>query len=203
MAEASEIATAETHVSSELVRRIGAGDRGGEAEMVERYGRGLLFLLRQRTGDEELAQDLRQETFRIAIEKLRAEPLDNPERLAAYLRGVAVNLVSASWRRQSRQATTADTAVIEATPASDPGPFDHLSSEQVATAVRALLQELTVERDRQVLIRLYLHEQDRETICAALGLDSTHFNRVVFRARQRLKTLLLRADRGRDLRPVE
>ena len=43
--------------------------------MFERYARGLLFLLKQRTRDVELAQDLRQETFRIAIEKLRDGPV--------------------------------------------------------------------------------------------------------------------------------
>jgi RNA polymerase sigma-70 factor (ECF subfamily) len=195
--------TQEPQVSAEIVARIGAGDRSAESLLVERYGRGLLFLLRRRTEDTELAKDLRQETFRIAIEKLRAEPIENPERLAAFLRGVAVNLVGSSWRKKSRQATTADTEVIEALAADDPTPFDELSRAQVSGAVRTLLQELTVARDREILTRLYLEEQDRETICATLGLDSVHFNRVLFRAKQRFRELLLASNQGANLRPVK
>jgi len=201
--EASDAASVESRYSADLVRRIVAGDRSAEAAMVERYGRALLFLLRRRTRDDDLAQDFRQEAFRIAVEKLRAGPIENPERLGAYLRGVAVNLVSANWRRSDRQATAADTDMIEAMAGDDPGPFDDISRAQVTAAVRKLLEELTVERDREILVRLYLRDQDRDEICRALGLDSVHFNRVLFRARQRFKALLMQSGETPDLRAVK
>ena len=62
---------------------------------------GLLYLLKRRTRDPELALDLRQDTFRVAIEKLRGSRLDEPERLAAYLRGVALNLLIAQQRKDT------------------------------------------------------------------------------------------------------
>jgi len=201
--EASDAASVESQVSADLVERIVKGDRSAEHAMFERYARGLLFLLKQRTRDVELAQDLRQETFRIAIEKLRDGPIENPERLGAYLRGVAMNLVAADWRRKDRQATQPDSDAIEAMAGSDPGPFDSLSRDQIAAAVRAVLAELTVPRDRELLIRLYLKEQDKDEICEALGLESLHFNRVLFRAKQRFKTLLLQSDEGPNLRAVK
>lgn len=203
MIEASDAVSAEAKVSADLVRRIGAGDHSAETSMVERYGRGLLLLLRRRTGDAELAQDMRQEVFRIAIEKLRSSPINDSERLAAYLRGVAVNLVSASWRKARRQATSADSEAVEAAAGDDPGPFDRLSRAQVQTAVKALLDELPVPRDREILTRLYLDEQDRESICQALSLEAVHFNRVLFRAKQRFKALLLREGKAEHLWPVE
>lgn len=193
----------EPAIAADLVARIGRGARDAEEAMVRRYGPGLLYLLKRRTRDFELAQDLRQDTFRVAIEKLRASPLDEPERLAAYLRAVALNLWIAHQRKQVRRGTSADSDAVEA--AADPadsGPFEHVSRAQVRDAVGVLLDELATPRDREILKRLYLRDEDKEAICAALGVDATHFNRVLFRAKQRFRELLVRADRRNKLRLV-
>lgn len=193
----------EPEIAADLVARIGRGARDAEEAMVRRYGPGLLYLLKRRTRDPELALDLRQDTFRVALEKLRSEPLDEPERLAAYLRGVALNLWIAHRRKQARRATTADSDAVEA--AADPGdggPFESVSREQVRDAVGVLLEELGTPRDREILRRVYLRDEDKDHVCAALGVDATHFSRVLFRAKQRFRELLARAERRNKLRLV-
>lgn len=201
MAEASETQV-EARISADLVARIGRGDSAAEHEMVARYERGLGYLLRRRTGDADLARDLCQDTFRVAIEKLRAEPLNEPERLAGYLRGVAVNLVVGLERKNARRATTSDSDRVEATADGRAGPFDDVSSEQVGAAVRRLLGELRTPRDREILTRLYIYDEDKDSICRSLGIDSTHFNRVLYRAKQRFRELLVDAERKSGLRLV-
>jgi RNA polymerase sigma-70 factor (ECF subfamily) len=190
----------EPEISADLVARIGRGERPAEAELVRRYERGLLYLLKRQTGDLELALDLRQDTFRIAIEKLRTEALNEPERLTAYLRGVALNLLIAHRRKNLRRATTADSEAVEAAADQRGGPFEDVSAEQVRHAVRLMLQELHTPRDREILTRLYLDEEDKDSICASLGVDSIHFNRVLFRAKQRFRDLLMRAEQGKGLK---
>jgi RNA polymerase sigma-70 factor, ECF subfamily len=193
----------EPQIAADLVARIGRGARDAEDAMVRRYGAGLLYLLKRRTRDPDLALDLRQDTFRVALEKLRATPIDEPERLAAYLRGVALNLWIAHQRKHARRATTADSeAVEEAADETAAGPFENVSREQVRDAVGVLLGELGTPRDREILKRLYLDDEDKDAICAALGVDATHFNRVLFRAKQRFRELLMRADRRNKLRLV-
>jgi len=77
-------------------------------------------------------------------------------------------------------------------------PFDHVSSEQVQRIVRTLLGELAVPRDREILVRTYLKDEDKAAICEKLGIDSAHYNRVLFRAKQRFRELLVSAAaRGR------
>lgn len=202
VAERSDIER-EPEIAADLVARIGRGGRDAEEAMVRRYGAGLLYLLKRRTRDPDLAQDLRQDTFRVAIEKLRASPLDEPERLAAYLRGVALNLWIAHQRKYVRRATTADSDAVEAAAdTGDGGPFENVSRAQVRDAVGVLLDELGTPRDREILQRVYLRDEDKEDICAALGVDATHFNRVLFRAKQRFRELLVRADRRNKLRLV-
>jgi RNA polymerase sigma-70 factor, ECF subfamily len=192
----------EAEIAARLVREIRAGGRAAEAEMIARYSAGLLFLLKRRTRDTELARDLRQDTLRVAIEKLRTEPIEQPERLAAYLRGVALNLLMAQRRKDMRRATSADSAAVESAPDAAAGPFEHVSSAQTRRAVTALLAELRTPRDREILTRLYLEDADKDDICAALGIDSTHFNRVLFRAKQRFREILTRAGPSDRLRVV-
>lgn len=192
----------EARVSAELAQRIGRGDRSAEAELFERYGRGVLYLLKRKTRDPELALDLRQETFRVGIEHLRAHGLQEADRIGAYLRGIAVNLAIADGRKTARRATTADSEAVELVADPAAGPVESVSREQVRDAVRSLLAELPVARDREILVRFYLEDEDKESICTGLGVDSAHFNRVLFRAKQRFGELVARAEQRGKLRLV-
>lgn len=192
----------EHEIAADLAHQIGQGVRAAEQALVARYGPPLHFMLKQRTRDSELALDVRQEALRIVIEKLRAGSLEQPERLGGYLRGIALKLCGAQRRKESRRATTADSDAIESLADDRPDPADQLSDEQLKRTVRALLGELSTPRDRDILTRLYLLEEDKDTICTALGIDSLHFNRVLFRAKQRFRELLVRAEQHGELRLV-
>ncbi|MCG8460546.1 MAG: sigma-70 family RNA polymerase sigma factor, partial [Holophagales bacterium] len=176
----------------DLVRRIQAGDLAAEAEMVERYSRGILFMLRRFTGDEARAEDLHQETFRLALEKVRGGELREPGKLSVFLHGIARNLSIADYRQSSRHPTLADGEVIEASPDGGPSPLRHLLAKENADIVRRLLAELEPERDRAILLEFLVAERPKAEICAELGLTSLHFNRVLHRARQRLRDLVRR-----------
>ena len=192
----------EAQISAEFVKRIGQGDRHAEEELVRRYQRGLIYLLKRRTRDPQLALDLAQETFRIAIEKLRKTPIEQVERLVGYLRGTALNLATADVRKHTRRGTTADSDAVDAAADDAAGPFDHVSAEQVQRVVRKLLDELPVPRDREILVRTYLKDEDKSSICDGLRIDSAHYNRVLFRAKQRFRELLANAASERGLRVV-
>jgi RNA polymerase sigma-70 factor (ECF subfamily) len=53
-----------------------------------------------------------------------------------------------------------------------------------------VLEALPVTRDREIVKRFYLDEEDKERICGELGLSPVHFDRVIFRARQRMRAML-------------
>jgi RNA polymerase sigma-70 factor (ECF subfamily) len=192
----------EHEIAADLARQIGEGVRAAEETLVARYGPPLHFMLKQRTRDSELALDVRQEALRIVIEKLRAGTLEQPERLGGYLRGVALKLCGAQRRKERRRATTADSDAIEAIADTRADPAERVSDEQLRRAVRTLLAELSTPRDRDILTRVYLLEEDKDTICAALGVDSLHFNRVLFRAKERFREVLERAEQHGELRLV-
>ncbi len=180
----------EAIAAADLVGRIVAGDRTAEAELVQRYGERLLFLLRRWTRDPDAAEDLYQETLRRAIEKLRAGALRQPERRAAYLVGLAKNLATYHYRKGDRRAAHHRDPGEKAELAdSSPSLLSRLLKREKVHLVRQVLAELPTDRDREVLSRFYLAEDDSKTICAELGLAATHLKRVLFRARQRYRAL--------------
>ncbi len=177
----------------DLVRRIVSGEPAAEAELVQRFSRALSFLLRRLTRDEAAAEDLYQETFRLVIEKVRRGELREPERLPGFVSSLARNLFLGSARRGGRrQQWHGDFEAIETAPDPAPGQLAKLLTQERAAAVRHVLAELKNDRDREILSRYYIAGEDKEAICHDLGLSDLHFNRVLFRARQRYKELFER-----------
>ncbi|MEM8960555.1 MAG: sigma-70 family RNA polymerase sigma factor [Acidobacteriota bacterium] len=180
----------EAGIATELVDRARAGDDQAAAEIFTRYQRGLLYLLRRWTGgDTELAEDLLQDTFGVVLERIREDGLGDPSRLAGFLHATARNLLRNARRKTLRRRTDADTDTIDTATDHRAGPLHSTLRTEEAQVVRQVIAELGTERDRQLLYRYYLAEEDKDAICSDLALDRVHFNRVLFRARQRFKTL--------------
>jgi len=56
--------------------------------------------------------------------------------------------------------------------------------------VRSIIESLPTLRDREIVKRFYLDEDEKDAICRDLGLSPLHFDKVIFRARQRMRALL-------------
>ena len=187
--------------AAELVRRVEGGDRSAEAELVRRHGRGVSLLLGRHTRTAAEAEDLYQDTFRLAIEKLRAGELRDPSRLPAFLARMARNLAIEHYRKAGRRKTDTASDTVEragesgSAPAfpmaapSFPGPLGEILEREEAALVRRVIGELSTERDREVLYRFYIAEDDREEIARDLDLSGLQLNRVLHRARERYRKL--------------
>ncbi len=184
---------------AELVRRIRAGERAAESEMVERYSRGVTFLLLDLTGDPARADDLHQETFRLVLEKVRAGELREPDKLAAFIRQLARNLFIGEYRQNVKRPVVSGDEALAVSRDPAPGPQKRLLDKENAAIVRRLLAELEPRRDREILLRFFVAEHPKAEICADFELSSLHFNRVLHRARQRLKNLLVRYHKRHSL----
>lgn len=172
-----------------LVQRITAQDAVAESELVDRYQRGLRLILLKRTGNPQLAQDLCQDTFVIALKKLRAGELRKPEALAGFLRQIAVNLSIEHFRKEKRYVHQ-DDGIIELQTPHIERKAERIDRAQVRTMLDEALDELAQPRDREILKRFYLLDEDKSSICSALELSAAHFDRVLYRAKQRMRSLI-------------
>jgi RNA polymerase sigma-70 factor (ECF subfamily) len=154
----------------------------------------LLRLVRRRLHDRELAADLVNEAVAICLEHLRTGKLVKVDQgIAGYVFKVSMNLLR-NYLRNKNNATEAraDSSALESLAV--PPQRDDSDDQRLRQLTREMLESLTMPRDRAIVERFYLDEEDKESICRDLGVTSPQFNLVISRARQRMRRLL--EDRG-------
>ena len=178
-----------------LAARIQRGDTCAEAELVERFGPGLMRALNRYTRGRPEAEDLFQDTFRLALEKLRRGELRDPKRLRRFLMQIARNLVIDYYRKIRRRRTEADSEAVHEASTVPSRQLRRLLRSEDIRLVWHVIDTLPNERDRRLLLRFYLAEEDKIRIATDLGLSSLQFNRALYRARQRYQGLYLKLSR--------
>lgn len=150
---------------------------------------GLRALILRRVHDPEVAADILQDAAVTTLEKLRNGEIAQPENVGGYLYRVALNHLR-NHRRKDRSAQSSAEALEELKDPDEDTDWKSVGRSQWAAAARQLLHEMPSSRDRDVLVRFYLNEEPKERICLDLQLSQEHFNRVIFRARNRFRELL-------------
>lgn len=151
---------------------------------------GLRAQLARVTGSPEVAADLLHDAIVTALQKLQSGEISDEAHLDGYVYRVALNHYR-NLRRKDRFVTPSATeteAIVDAHPSSRP--VELVESAEWARLVSKLLAEVTPARDREILVRFYLREEDKNALCREFGLSELHFNRVVYRARDRFRELL-------------
>lgn len=151
---------------------------------------GLVALFAGRLRDRALAEDVVNQAFVESLQKLACGRIADPSRFSGFVYGVAFNLLRNHQRRMGNrpEMRASDFALINFAGAETP--FDIHSRECTTARVRRALAQLPIARDREVIRRLYLEEQSKEVICRELGLSPLNFDRIVFRARRRMRVVL-------------
>ena len=181
-----------------MVGRIEAGDRLAEAELIERFAKGIRLILLNRTRNPQLANDLCQDTFVVALRKLRAGDLKNRKSLAAYVRQIAVN-VSIDHFRKERRYTQQSDGIISSHLSHRDHKSELIDEQTLRMGIDRALEQLAVPRDREILRRFYLGDEDKAQICRDLELSSIHFDRVLYRAKKRMRELINQHPRLKEL----
>ena len=77
-----------------LARRVQAGDRSAEDELVLLFEQGLAYFLRRRLRDIEAARELTNDVLMAMLRAVRECRLDDVDKLPAFVRGTARNLLN-------------------------------------------------------------------------------------------------------------
>lgn len=187
--------TPDSVTSSDLVTGIYNGDRNAESLLVQKYSRQVLYILEKRCGDPELARDICQEAFMVLLEKFRTQMIDDPSKLAAYIQQTAVNILIASKRKEARRQTFADSELIDTYIDGAESPVNDIERMGIRRSVRESILSLKNSRDKEILYRYYINEHDKDEICQHLDIDFRHFDKVISRARSRLREAIESSDK--------
>jgi len=145
-----------------LVQRIRAGETAAERDLVERFSRGIRAILQTVARERAVSEDLHQEALRILLERVRAGGVRDPSQLPAFVASLARNLATRHYQRARRVA--GDSTLRLARVEDDrPDPVDQLLRAEQRALVRQIVEELPVERDRELLRRYYLARRARKS----------------------------------------
>jgi RNA polymerase sigma-70 factor, ECF subfamily len=151
---------------------------------------GLRALILRRVRDPEVAADILQDAAVTTLEKLRSGEIAHPENVGGFLYRVALNHLR-NHRRKDRSGQSSAEALNELASPGDTE-WEQVARPQWAQAARRMLEEMPAARDREVLVRFYLNDEEKQQICRELSLSEEHFNRVIYRARSRFRALIER-----------
>lgn len=170
-----------------MVSRIRRGDKRAEAEFCRRYYGPVLRLLRRYTRDAARAEDITHEVLIKVLVRLRISGIDRPECLDRFVLQTA-KFSWLGWLRQSDNQVELHESMEEKVELQDDTERALVSQER-RDIMALLIDSLRVPRDRELLYRCYLCDESKQSICDALRLTATHFDRVISRARKRLRRL--------------
>ena len=179
------------HSDDKLVQLTLEGDHDAFTALVEKYQSQIHALVWRKIDDFHIAEDITQEVFLTAYQKLAT--LAHPDRFAKWLYVIANNLCVTWLRKQAAQPQ------LESLTSTDPEELAELcyaeytaqqQAESGKESDRALIQKLLDklrEADRTVIRLYYLAEMTCEEISKFLGVSQNTIKSRLSRARKRLK----------------
>ena len=173
----------------QLIRKILSGDSEAFNTLVQKYQSSVHTLVWRKIGDFHYAEEITQDTFLQAHEKLST--LRDPNQFAGWLYVIA-NRLCIAWVRKQRPAmqSLSETSVKEI----DNLMYERYVSEQRESEaterryeiVEKLLEKLP-ESEREVMTLYYLGEMMAKEIGTFLGVPVNTINSRLHRARKRLQ----------------
>lgn len=167
---------------ADLVRAAQTGDRQAAGELFERYQNMVLSVAYRRLGDYTDAQELLQEVFVQALQKI--EQLRTPECFGSWLRQITVRMAINRMVRGDRAVST-EPVMLEATVTSHETPDDRAITVERAKFVRDGLDRLR-QMDRETLVAFYVNGQSLLEMSKDFDAPVGTIKRRLHVARQRL-----------------
>lgn len=167
-----------------LVDRIQKGEETALEELYRIFSKGIRYYLCRQLGNQEL-DDRVHDTFLIVVQAIRRGELREPERLMGFVRTIVRRQVAASIGDaiQSRKGQL-DIEEGEGVADAQNNPEQAAIVRQNMEIARTALKSIS-ERDREILTRFYILEQNQKTICTEMCLSDTQFRLLKSRAKAR------------------
>ncbi|HVT74194.1 MAG TPA: sigma-70 family RNA polymerase sigma factor [Lacunisphaera sp.] len=175
---------------ADLVHASLAGNRGAFGQIVARYQSLICSLAYSATGSLDRSEDLAQETFLAAWQRLAS--LHEPSKLRAWLCGIARRLISNAQRQASHEpahlAEAFEPGHEMAT--SEPSPPEQVVSREEAAILWRALEQIP-ETYREPLVLFYREQRSVESVAHELDLSADAVKQRLARGRTMLHEQVL------------
>ena len=160
------------------------------AEQFKKNYPGLVNALIKRAGSRALAEDMIGDAIVKLLEHADDERLSDFRNVAGYVYQTSRRLLANHERKMDNKASLrGGPQTLEQLVQPEAAP--ELAIEDIAEELQAALTSLP-QRDRVILKTLYLDKQDRTKVCAQFDLTAIQLNKILSRAKKRLRHLIQR-----------
>lgn len=174
---------------AEVVSRIRGGDEAGVEDLYSALSEGVCTRL-FRNVDPQSIEDRLHEILVIVLEAIRGGEVRDPQRLMGFVRTVTRRQVAAHIRSAiSERRRFAAIGTREPSAPLDQSPEACTAQQERVTGAKKILRQLNA-RDREILERFYLREQNTGQICGEMHLTGTQFRLFKSRAIARCSDLI-------------
>jgi RNA polymerase sigma factor (sigma-70 family) len=189
----SAVTDSEERAAATLAEAILKGDSYAEELLYARYHKQLVLILQRRGVPAGQCDDIAHEAYIVTLQRLRDGKLTQPELVGRYLKRTAINTWLNEVRKSIRHGDTSLEVVGDDIAHSPEGDGESLAeSAEMADVVRAIVAELSQERDRLVLLLSYVYDWDKQSVCDYVGLESRVYDSIRSRALKRCREILER-----------
>ncbi len=174
---------------TKTIASVLAGNSAAFSKLVEKYQRRLLGLMIHACGDRGLAEDMTQEAFARAYQKLSTYA--GEAQFYTWLARIAMNLLASSTRRKrlENQNKRESMEVVTDSLGAESPPSDSLELSETQRAVRDAIEQLDPQR-REILLLRDFDSMDYDAIATTLDIPIGTVRSRLHRARCELKEIL-------------
>ena len=165
------------------------------AAELKNHGSWLRTVIRARLGESQAVEEVLQD---VALAAVKSAPMDLPqEKSGAWLYQVAIRKTLMYRRTAGRRRGLVDRYAEKLQPresdSREASPLDWLLAEEQAAKIQIAMKSLH-RRDREILLLKYEQGWSYHEIVDHLGISHSAVEARLFRARNRLRDLLVKAD---------
>jgi len=175
-------------IDADLARRISAGDSQAEAPFCGRFAPRIRLFGLKRLRSDAAAADLVQDVLIMALQKLRAGAVREPEHIASFMLGTARQMMLDSMRNSGRRERILSEYPIDLIPAEEPA-VEGASDGRLQHCLQAL-----PERERTVLVMTFYDDCPADALGTQLGVSSGNVRVIRHRGLQHLRDCLENAE---------
>lgn len=189
--------TMTTFTDDQLVAMYAEGNNEAFDTLLNRHQQRVYSYILHIVKDEELADDIFQETFVKAIMTIKQGRYTESGKFSAWISRIAHNLIIDFYRQEKSENTVSadneDTDLLNRRDLCDDNIEDQMATEQIHTDIRRLIKALP-ESQREVLIMRYYKDMSFKEIADATGVS---INTALGRMRYAIMNMRRIADENR------
>jgi RNA polymerase sigma-70 factor, ECF subfamily len=178
-------------IDAALARRIAAGDHTAEAPFCRRFAPRIRLYGLKHLRSDAAAADLAQDVLIMALQKLRAGAVREPERIASFMLGTARQMAIDARRNGGRRERILSEFPLDLVPLEEP-PAEGPDEGRLQHCLQAL-----PERERAVLVMTFYDDCPADALGMQLGLSSGNVRVIRHRGLQHLRDCMTNVEGAR------